>query len=183
PLAIARLDVDRADAVLQHHHFKSLLAGVQHRRPHAVVGGQAADEQAVDLVLAQPAGQLGAVERRVGFSVAVDAFAPHLLDPTPGEVRVELGAGSAGLAVHRPRPSPRLEGDVVSRVPVAAGHHQRRALGGAVEGREDGVATRHGEGSAGTEVNLRIDYEKRVARPEGHGHPAYYWLASGPQRA
>ena len=39
------------------------------------------------------------------------------------------------------------------------------------------------KGSAGTEVNLRIDYEKRVARPEGHGHPAYYWLASGPQRA
>src|SRR5207248_9236446 len=128
-------------------------------------------------------GQLGAVERRVGFSVAVDAFAHHLLDPTPIEVRVELGAASTGPAVHRPRPSPRLEGDVVSRVPVAAGHHQRRDLGGAAEGRADGVATRHGEGSAGTEVNLRIDYEKRVARPEGRGHPAYYWLASGPQRA
>src|SRR5262249_46962289 len=59
PLAVALLDVDGADAVLQHDHLEAVLPRVQHGGAHAVVGGQPGHVQPADLSLPQPLRQPG----------------------------------------------------------------------------------------------------------------------------
>src|SRR5690606_15826603 len=144
-------------------------------RPHAVVGGEAADEDAADAGGAEEAGEAGALEAGVRLLVRRRRLADDHGVVGEREVRVEVGALGALDAVGRPRPALRLERDVVRRVPVARGEDgDAGRLGGldpAVEDGDDGVAPGHGERAAGAEVALDVDEEEGVALAEaGRGH-------------
>ena len=162
PLPVPRLDLHRADRVLENDHLEALPPRVQHRGPDAVVRGQAAHQEAVHATRAQPLGKPGSVEGGVRLQVRVRALAEDLDQVGAVQRRVELGARGPGLAVGRPGAAPGFERAVVGRVPVAARHGQGNPSGDCVHRGEDGIPSGHGERSAGAEVQLRIDDQKRA---------------------
>ncbi|MDP1847599.1 MAG: hypothetical protein Q8K79_07395 [Solirubrobacteraceae bacterium] len=103
-LPVAGLDVDGGDRVDEHGDVEARAQRVEHRRLHAVVRGEAADEDAGDPGLAQQRRQPGGVEAGVG----VGAERRGLVEQRPGQRRdvgVQLGAVGPGHAVRRPRPA------------------------------------------------------------------------------
>ena len=96
------------------------------------------------------------------------AFVDHNRRFGESQARVEVRAGRRGHAVGGPWSALRLEADVIGRMPVAGGEDGRpgvlRGLDPGIEDRHDGVAARHGQGTAGTEITLHVDDEQGVRR-------------------
>ena len=85
---------------------KPVAHGVERGRAHAVVGGDPAHVDVVDLVGAQPVGQRGAVRRtplEAGVRRRVLALEEDRVEGLRVEVGVERLPVGADLAVHRPR--------------------------------------------------------------------------------
>ena len=85
------------------------------------------------------------------------------------EPRIERRAARSGDAMHRPRSAVRGERRVIERVPVARRVDAPEARRERVDRREDALAGRHRERTAGQEVVLHVDDDQRVVRPDGHG--------------
>ena len=62
------------------------------------------------------------------------------------------------------------EGDVIVGVPVLCKEDVRESRGEGVDAGNDGVSIRDSERTAGKEVDLHVDDEKRVCQVKGHGH-------------
>ena len=115
-------------------------------------------------------GEVSALERGVGLVLWMRAFVDHNRRFGESQARVEVRAGRRGHAVGGPWSALRLEADVIGRMPVAGGEDGRpgvlRGLDPGIEDRHDGVAARHGQGTAGTEITLHVDDEQGVRRPQ-----------------
>ena len=156
---------------------------VQGRGSDAVVGGEAADVDSLDLVLAQPVGQRGAVvilALEAGVRRLVLALEEDRVERLRVEVWVERLAVGADLAVHRPRVDVvRFLGPVRAGVDVVVPgrHHQvvRRGLGilpGPVVQQHRDVAghsgaTVDGQRAALTEVVLHVHHDQCLLHGTG----------------
>ena len=149
-------------------HGKALTEAVERGVLDAVVGCQAADQQIVDVVLAQQVRQGCAVEGRVTLGAAIGSLVEHDVDVLALERRMQFGAGSARHAVHRPRPG-RVRADeraVIGRMTVARGDDERELARGCefVQAPGDVLAARDRKRAVGRgEVVLVIDDDQRSA--------------------
>ena len=165
PLRVALLDLDAADRVLDHGHLEALAAGVDRRRPDAVVGGQPADVDLVHVVVAEDLRQVGLLEARVALVLPLAADVDDRVDVDLVHRRMKLGPVGAPHAMDRPRAALGLERGVVGRMPVPGGEDQVDAVGQPLHRLGDLVAARHLERSARGEVVLEVDDQQGL----GHG--------------
>jgi len=149
-------------------HGKALTEAVERGVLDAVVGRQAADQQVVDGALAQQLCKIRAVEGRVTLGATIGSLVEHDVDVLALERRMQLGAGRARHAVHRPRPG-RVRADeraVIGRMPVARGDDERELARRCqlVEARGDVLSTRDRQRAVGRgEVVLIVDDDQRAA--------------------
>src|SRR5690606_26384373 len=107
--------------VQQHRGVEAVLDRVQRGRAYTVVGSDAGDLHLIHVVHPEPGHEVDAAGAAVetGVPVVVLALVEDRLDPVGVQVRVELGALGAGLAVFRPPAyEVRLLVEVLARVDV-----------------------------------------------------------------
>ncbi|HEV2785520.1 MAG TPA: hypothetical protein VGV67_03970 [Solirubrobacteraceae bacterium] len=171
-MPVALLDVHRGHRVGENRGAKARAERVEHRRLDADVRREAADEDVLDVGLAQQLGEVCAVEARVGVGV----LGRRLLDERTverGDRRVQLGAVRAGDAVLGPGAALLGERAVVGGVRVARLDDHPGRLRGADERLDDGVAAGHRECAAGQEVVLDVDCDEGRL---GHRDRASFWI-------
>jgi hypothetical protein len=175
PVAVTRGEVNGPHCVDQDAGFEAESGSIERRRLHAVIGGEAADDDPADVAPAEEAFELGrcrlagdrVAHREPGVAVlAVGALA----DPRPidDESRMELRAPRAGDTVDRPDAA--VAGEVGRRfgVPVLgvdnerATGRRRRDLG--VDRRQDRDRAGHAEAAGRVgEVVLDVDDDQAAA--------------------
>src|ERR1700759_938719 len=92
PVAVARLDVDRAGRIPVHDHVEARALGVQRGRLDAVVERETCNVDGVHIALAQETLQLGALKPRVALEVARLALVDDQVDLPRVDRRVQRSA-------------------------------------------------------------------------------------------
>ena len=162
-LAVAGVDVDGADRVLEHDNVEPERACIEHRLADAVISGEAGDKNPLDAARPQPVTKLRVLERRVRLAFRVGALVHHVLDASGVQPLVKRRTRGFAHAVGWPRPPTCLERHVVAGVPVAAGCDDVKVPRGGVDSVEDAITVWHRQCATGTEIDLRVDDEQGIA--------------------
>src|SRR5262245_9155784 len=91
-LGVARLDFDALDRVLHDGDVESLAPRIQDGVLHAVVSGEAGDEDVVDSTLAEEVAETRVLEAGIPLAVGILPLVDHDVDLRPLEPSMELGA-------------------------------------------------------------------------------------------
>jgi hypothetical protein len=189
---VAGGEVDGAGEVFEDVAFETEGGAVDGGEADAKVVGEAAEEEASEAALAKVAGEAGGrgvvvfEEGGVAVDVLAEAFAEDELGLRDLDAGVDLGAGCVLDAVVGPEVLGAVrdldglegalagvgagEGDVAGGVPVLGEDDVGEPGGDGVDSGDDGVAVRNGEGTAGEEVALHVDDQKRVCGGEPKSH-------------
>ena len=160
-------EIDGAGEVFEDVAFEAEAGAVDGGEADAEVVGEAAEEEAGEVALAEVAGETGRCrvvifeKGRVAVDVGAEAFAEDELGLGDLEAGVDLGAGGVLDAVVGPEVLGAVggfdgveralagvgagEGDVAEGVPVLGEDDVREAGGDGVDSGDDGVAVRDGE--------------------------------------
>jgi hypothetical protein len=149
-----------------HDHIESCPPHAQRRVLDAVVERQAADVHPVDVVAAQPVGEVGLADLVEPERLAVDPGIDDAVDQLVGEVDAQLGAGRLLDAMDRPGATLLVEGVMIGRMPIARRNHHIELLREPIERLDNLVAPVDGQRAPGTEVVLDVDDDERF----GHLH-------------
>ncbi len=166
-LAVARFDLHRAGRVTVHDDVKAGALGVECGRLDAVVEGEAADVNCVDVVRMQELLEVGVLKPRVALRLPGAAGIDGRVDARGVQPLVELRARRVADTVHRPRPALGDERRMIRRVPVARGNDIVRVPREPVDRLDHRVTVGNRKRASGTEVVLEVDND------ESHHHPEY----------
>ncbi len=174
-------EIDGAGGVFEDDGFEAEGVAVDGGVADAEVVGEAAEEEAGEVVLVEIVGEAGGGEAiifeegGVGVYVLAEAFAEDVCGGGDVEVGMEVCAGGVLEAVIGPESLRAVggldglvwlgagvgggEGDVVGGMPVLGKDRMREAGSEGVDEGDDGVAMLDRQGAVGAEVVLEVDDE------------------------
>ena len=166
------MNIDRASCAANEVYFETFIDGIEGRRTNAVILRQPAHPDILHTGAAKAFRQIRTAECGVTILVRIFRLADNLHVLREPEIGMEGRSRRALHTMRRPGTAALLKADVIFRMPITRCEYRYaagfRLCDPSVQDRDNGIALRHGESTARTEVILHIDDQKRVAGLKRH---------------